>query len=368
MSRRSDSADAEPLAEHDPGIRFTLGRYLVDNKGRVLLAAVCAFAVFATCFLQRVTFQGSVLASAVVVTFAVASMAFDYTRRRGFYRQLEDAVAGATDACVPASLLDEPEFIEGRAAYDAISSLTSAASRQISAAERDAEDYRRYIDAWVHEVKTPIAASKLVLAGMHGESSDKLSLEVERIESQVESALFYARSSFLAGDYAIGKVDLAAVCREACKHNSRFLIAAGCTPSVEVPEGTFVLSDRQWVAFILSQLLVNSAKYGAHRVTFSASVEEKGTPREHTTLQVADDGCGIPPSDVARVFEMGFVGENGRERGGATGLGLYLVARLCESMGVGVAIASEQGRGTRVMLEFPHDLRRLDSFRNVSRM
>lgn len=368
MSRRNESVDSENLAENDHGIRFTLGRYLVDSKMRILLTIVCTFSVFAACFLQRVALEGSILVATVVATFAVASLGYDYCRKRGFYRQLEEATAGTTDACIVGSLLDEPEFLEGRAAFDAATSLTSAANRQISAAERDAEDYRRYIDAWVHEVKTPIAASKLVLAGMHGEDSDKLSLEVERIESQVESALFYARSSFLSGDYAIAKVDLAAVCREACKHNSRFLIAAGCTPVVDVPEGAFVLSDRQWVVFILSQLVVNSAKYGASRVVFTSSVEEEGTPREHTMLQVADDGCGIPPSDVPRVFEMGFVGENGRERGSATGLGLYLVARLCESMGVGVAIASEQGKGTRVMFEFPHDLRRLDSFRNVSRM
>lgn len=370
MSRRDASTDldAASFAESDYGARFTFGRYIVDNKARVALGIVCALAVFAACFLQRVSFQGSVLVAAVVVTFAVASLAYDYYRRRRFYRQLDDAVFDATDACIVASLLDEPEFVEGQATFEAVSSLTSAANRQISAAERDAEDYRRYIEAWIHEVKTPIAAQKLVLSGMHGEDSDKLSLEVERIEAQVESALFYARSSFLAGDYAIGKVNFAEVCREACKRNSRFLISSGCTPVVDVPEDAFVLSDRQWVVFVLSQLLVNSAKYGARRVKLSCAAEEEGTPRERTVLEVSDDGCGIPSSDVPRVFDMGFVGENGRERGSATGLGLYLVARLCEAMGVGVSIASEQGVGTRVMIEFPHDFRRLDSFRNVSRM
>ncbi len=343
--------------------RFTPASFVRDNVPRAVIAFACMLAVYAACILQGVGMQGSLLVVAVVAMCAGASFVADYRRRHAFYRQLEEAVSDMTDACVSVSLVDEPEFLEGRMAFEATSALARTAGRQIARAEADAGEYRRYIEAWIHEVKTPIAASKLVLAGMHGDGADKLAREIERIEGQVESALFYARSSFLSGDYAIGRSNLAAVCREACKRNSRYLIAAGCTPVVDVPEDAVVLSDRQWVVFLLSQVVVNAAKYGAARITFSSRVEEPDSPRERTVLEVADDGCGIPASDVARVFDMGFVGENGRAHGKATGLGLYLVARLCEAMGIGVAIASEQGRGTRIMFEFPHDMRRLQALR-----
>ena len=69
---------------------------------------------------------------------------------------------------------------------------------------------------------------------------------------------------------------------------------------------------------------------------------------------------GIPAADVPRVFDRGFTGKNGRAQGSATGMGLYLVATLCEKMGLGVGLASEEGTGTRVMISFPHDRRRLD--------
>lgn len=339
--------------------RFTGLSYLRDRVPQMVLAIACMLIVFAAALIQGVSFEGALLIALVVGSFAVLAFVIGFAAKRNFYKQLDELAFGLQDACIVASLLEEPFFAEGQATFEAISALSRTADRQISMTERDAQDYRRYIEAWIHEVKTPIAAAKLMLSGMHGEQADKLSLEVERIESQVESALFYARSSFLANDYAIAKIHLAEACKEACKRNSRFLISAGCIPKVEVAPDVIVLADKQWAIFMISQIVVNSAKYGAKQVVFTAKVEEANSPRERTVLQIADDGCGIPAADVASVFDMGFVGENGRSSGGkATGIGLYLVAKLAEAMGMGVAIASEEGAGTRVMLEFPHDMRR----------
>jgi len=79
-------------------------------------------------------------------------------------------------------------------------------------------------------------------------------------------------------------------------------------------------------------------------------------------LEVRDNGCGIPAADVPRVFERGFTGQVGRAHGSATGMGLYLVASLCASMGLHVGLASEEGTGTRVILTFPHDRTRKELF------
>lgn len=66
-----------------------------------------------------------------------------------------------------------------------------------------------------------------------------------------------------------------------------------------------------------------------------------------------------PAADVPRVFDRGFTGEVGRAHGSATGMGLFLVARMCTQMGLGIMLASEEGVGTRVQISFPHDRRRM---------
>ena len=175
----------------------------------------------------------------------------------------------------------------------------------------------------------------------------------------MEQALFYARSTSLVQDYSLRSVGLAACVREACKKNARYLIERGSVPAVEVADDEAVFADAKWLAFVIGQIVVNAAKYGARTIRFSARVEGRGAAGR-TVLEIADDGCGIPAADVPRVFDRGFTGENGRAQGSSTGMGLYLVAQLCEKMGLGVGLASEEGAGTRVMIAFPHDRRALD--------
>ena len=203
---------------------------------------------------------------------------------------------------------------------------------------------------------------KLMLANNPGPESAKVARELERIEAQVDQALYYARSTSVERDYAIREVNLADAAREACKRHSRFLIEKGCTPAFDIPDALTVLADEPWLVFILGQVIVNAAKYGATTLAFTVREKEPGTPRGRTVLEVRDNGCGIPAADVPRVFERGFTGQVGRAHGSATGMGLYLVASLCASMGLHVGLASEEGTGTRVILTFPHDRTRKELF------
>ena len=215
------------------------------------------------------------------------------------------------------------------------------------------------MELWIHEIKTPIAAANLMAADLHGPVATKLKGELDRIESQVEQALYYARSTSLAKDYAIRETALADAVRAACRKNARYLIESGVSVEVGLADDETVFADATWLSFIVGQVLANAAKYGASCVRFSSRTEGEGGAAR-TVLAMADDGCGIPAADVPRVFERGFTGTNGRAQGSSTGMGLYLAAVMCEKMGLGLGIASEEGTGTRVMIAFPHDRRRLD--------
>ena len=83
------------------------------------------------------------------------------------------------------------------------------------------------MELWIHEIKTPIAAANLMAADLHGPVATKLKGELDRIESQVEQALYYARSTSLAKDYAIRETALADAVRAACRKNARYLIESG---------------------------------------------------------------------------------------------------------------------------------------------
>lgn len=339
---------------------MTPAAYLKDRLPAIGLVLGCALAVGAAVATLGAGTDAAVLLFLFVALCGAGGLSWDYLRIRRFYRELGELAAQLNQPRLMPSLLDEPLFLEGRLAFEALDSASKAAADEAARYRNQAESYRDYIELWIHEIKTPIAAACLISASLHGSEANRLKGELDCIEAYVEQALYYARSTSLARDYAIREVDLAACVREACKKNARYLIEQGTTPDIGVADGERVFADEKWLSFVLGQIIVNAAKYGAVRIRFSSRIEGEGTSAARTVLEVADDGCGIPAADVPRVFDRGFTGANGRKKGTSTGMGLYLVAQLCEKMGLGVAIASEEGTGTRVLVSFPHDRRAYD--------
>ena len=181
--------------------------------------------------------------------------------------------------------------------------------------------------------------------------------EVDAIEGYVEQALYYSRGTSLDRDFQVREVKLADVVHDALRRKARTLIGARVVPELGGLDFT-VRADPKWLSFVIGQVLVNSAKYrrpgeGEGHVRVFAERRETGLDAWETVLSIEDDGVGIPASDVGRVFDKGFTGENGRRFARSTGMGLYLVRQLCEKMGLTAWASSEEGAGTTVCLGFP---------------
>lgn len=346
------------MKSHDIA-RFTAGTFLRDKIAVVAIALlVIAFITFLLVILD-VTIDAIVLIDSTLAACVVLALVLEYRRRASFWKDVETAIEALDRTRYIGDLIDDPSFSEGRLALDAMLALTQLNKDELGELRTQNHERAQYTELWVHEVKTPLAAAKLVLDRMHGPDVAKLKIELERIEGLVEQALFAARSDTLVNDYLIREVRLADAVGEACKSNMCYLASCGVTLNMQVDPQVTVMADRTWLAFILNQLITNAAKYDASTITFTTYEEGNEGPHACTVLELRDDGCGIPAADVPRVFDRGFTGEVGRAHGSATGMGLFLVARMCAQMGLDVLLASEESIGTRVQIKFPHDRRRM---------
>lgn len=221
----------------------------------------------------------------------------------------------------------------------------------VSQIERNRKEYQEYIEQWVHEIKTPIAAMKLWAENQEGKKKREAYMQLERIERYVEQALFYARSDNVEKDFYIQETDLKDAVQEAflqCKYL--------CTSSgihIEVPEEScLVQSDAKWIIFILNQLIENAVKYRRTDVDSSLRIYFQMMDKA-VELHVCDNGLGVKQEDVPRIFEKGFTGENGRNANRhATGIGLYLCKKLCEDLGIKLSIVTKPMEGCDMVLTF----------------
>ncbi len=142
--------------------------FLRDRALSVAVAIVCAIAIGSVVAVLGAGPDASVLAACIVLACAAFALTVDYARRRAFYRDLEQVVGDLDRTYYATALIEPPDFLEGRLAYEALQATGKAAADDVAAHKQQAEAYRDYIELWIHEIKTPIAAAALMASGLHG--------------------------------------------------------------------------------------------------------------------------------------------------------------------------------------------------------
>ncbi len=202
-----------------------------------------------------------------------------------------------------------------------------------------------YYTMWVHQIKTPIAATRLLL---QEDGNQEVLAEIFRIEQYVEMVLGYLRVQDMAADMDFVTCSLDGIIRDQIhKYARSFIKKKNALKYDGVDEK--VLTDKKWLGFVIGQIFSNALKYTKNG-TISVYMSES---RPHT-LVIQDTGEGIRKEDLPRIFEKGFTGHNGRNEIGATGIGLYLCAKIMKKLDHGISVESEPGQGTRVFLSFDH--------------
>lgn len=235
-----------------------------------------------------------------------------------------------------------------------------------SAAIRQSQ-MRDYYSMWVHQIKTPISAMKLLLEAEREElgqlmcddeqsqcllsdNMDSFEDELFRIEEYVSMALQYQRVSSTENDFVLEKVSVDGVIRDTIKKYAKIMIRRhiGMNYSGTAQE---VYTDGKWLAFMLEQILSNAIKYTPQGVVTIETAEEK----YRFFITIKDTGIGIKAEDLPRVFEKGYTGYNGHADKKATGIGLYLCRQMADKLGHTIRMESEIGKGTKVRIGFDLD-------------
>ena len=213
----------------------------------------------------------------------------------------------------------------------------------ISKSDIAKSDMIDYYTMWVHQIKTPISAMKLLIQTSESEISSDLSSELFKIEQYVEMVLSYIRLGSNENDFVIKEYDLDNIVRQAIRKYAPLFIRKKINLDFQ-PTTYKVLTDEKWLVFVIEQLLSNAIKY-----------TNKGKisiyPLEDKKLVIEDTGIGISQEDIPRIFDKGFTGYNGRTDKKATGLGLYLCKNILDKLSHKISIESEVGVKTKVILD-----------------
>ena len=287
----------------------------------------------------------------IIMGLYVVSIAIEYFKKKKFYDNLSNMLEELEEEYLITEIINTPDFLEGKILKNTIETIDKSMLENVNKYKYMTEDYKEYIELWIHEIKIPIATSKMVIENNKNAITKSIDEELDKVENYIEQALFYARSNTVEKDYYIRKVVLKEIVNESIKKNKSSLIQEKI--SIDIHDLDIeVNTDNKWIVFILNQIIQNSIKY--RRKENSAIEIYANQGKENVILYIKDNGIGIKQGEITRVFEKGFTGTNGRlSNKKSTGIGLYLCKKLCNKLGIGIELNSVQNEETEVRLVFP---------------
>lgn len=327
----------------------------MDNKSQ-FLSVVCAyikqyikvlllFIVFAFVFcivfslynLETEAIYYSIILCAFIGLIYICINFINYYKKHIQLYKLQNEISISLENLLSPKTLMEEDYT------NLILTLNKEYKTYISKSDIAKSDMIDYYTMWVHQIKTPISAMKLLIQTSESEISSDLSSELFKIEQYVEMVLSYIRLDSNENDFVIKEYDLDNIVRQAIRKYAPLFIRKKINLDFQ-PTTYKVLTDEKWLVFVIEQLLSNAIKY-----------TNKGKisiyPLENKKLVIEDTGIGISKEDIPRIFDKGFTGYNGRTNKKATGLGLYLCKNILDKLSHKISIESEVGVKTKVILD-----------------
>lgn len=288
--------------------------------------------------------------SAVLISAFCIPLVYDFLRRRTFYNQLNSNLELLDKKYLINEILSAPSFYEGELLCDILYETDKSMNEHVKEYMNNLNDFKEYIEMWIHEVKLPLSALQLIVHGIEDSPQNRILEQLKRIDDDVEQVLYYVRSENAEKDYMISSVSLNRAVSDAALKNKDIFLEKEISLVTE-NLNISVMTDSKWLSFIINQIMANSIKYMREGTDPQITVSAEETD-DCVRLKIRDNGIGISQSDLPKIFDKTFTGANGRRLGTSTGMGLYIVKKLCGKLGHEISAESAEDEFTEITVTF----------------
>ncbi len=320
--------------------------FLEEKFSFIIFQIILIAIITGILYLTNIPIYYIILTIILLITLVIAYLFIVYIFNLRKYKKIVSLVDNLEEKYLIAEILKKPFNLENKAYYYALKQACKGMLDKISIMEKDFLDYQEYIESFVHEIKTPIAALSLTF---DNNQDFQLKSEIDKINELTEQILFYARSNNTEKDYFVTELNLEEVVHSVVMKYRHYILNKKIRLNLHNLDNK-IYADEKWIVFILSQIIQNSMKY-LDKLDKLIEISSQNN-KNNVILTIRDNGCGISKSDLTRVCEKGFTCSD-RKKEYATGMGLYLSKKLCEKLGLSLKIDSIQDKYTEVKIIFP---------------
>lgn len=317
---------------------MTLKAFLKQYIYLFCLHLICIVSLSLFLLANKLSIDSILFIIFIWVSILILYLIKTYISRKKYFNELLDLLDSLDESYLISEIMKKPENIYDQIYYKILKTTSKSMLEKIDSINRERVSYKEYIEQWIHEIKNPITAIRLICENNRSNITKSILLELEKTNLYTEQALYYARSEYPEKDYSIHEIRIFDVVHEAISQNKYMLIENRICIDLEETED-IIYSDEKWLCFIINQLISNAIKYRSDNPNLKFYIKKH---LSDTILLIEDNGIGISDSDLPRIFEKGFTGKNGRNNSqNSTGMGLYICKSLCNKLGIKINAYSE---------------------------
>ena len=323
--------------------------YLKDNIISIVIYLITILLIFLMLNVFKLDISVNILTTVILLLCGISIITINFHRKNIFYKSYLGSLNKLSKKYLILETIPEPNTYEERIMVDSLYEINKSMIENINDYQRNIIEFKEFVEIWIHEVKIPIS-SMVLKCHNNKEKYDKSLLSIiRRLDNNIDEILYYVRSENTEKDFSISEVGLKEVIHNVSIKNKDDLLENNIKFEASIKKVN-VNTDKKWLEFIVNQIINNSIKYKKEKdsvIRISYRDEEN-----KTILEIYDNGIGIPSKDLSRVFEKSFTGSNGRDKVKSTGMGLYIIKKLCDKLGHNIYIDSVEKKYTKVIIEF----------------
>lgn len=283
-----------------------------------------------------------------LILIQIIPLIVKYIKENLFYKKLDKTLEKLDQKYLITEIIKKPNFLEGQLLCDYLYIIDKSMIENINKYKLKSEDFIEYLEAWCHEIKTPIQTTNLIIENNQNKITKSIEEELKKQENYIDQIMYYVRSNNVEKDYIIKKTNLKKIIDNIIIKNKKDLINKKIKINIDIKEQVY--TDSKWLEFIINQIIINSIKYTAKNPVIDIKTIKT---KENIILSIKDNGIGIKKEEQNKVFNKGFTGTNGRKNKNSTGIGLYLAKKLTNKLGHNIKINSKENEFTEVLIIFP---------------
>lgn len=328
---------------------MNIGTYIKEKKENIILFIILVIILLFLLDLFGVNKYLTIIILSLLSIYFIVDFFTFYLKRKKYYDNFLNNLNLLDKKYLILETLEEPEFLDGKFFYDALYKIDKSMMENINNYRNETEDFKEYVEMWIHEIKIPIAG--LMLMYHNNKTVNKNFLDqLNSLDNLTDQILYYVRSNYAEKDFLIKEASMDKIINEVLLKNKDSILENHIDVTADV-KNIKVLTDSKWLVFILNQIINNSIKYCDNNrksyIMFYIEDNEK-----ETTLHIKDNGIGVNASDLKHVFDKSFTGENGRKMRNSTGFGLYISKKLIEKLGHKISATSEENKYFEIAITF----------------